>query len=146
MHKKSARNSNLYYFCHSRKKLTAVSPFSIRHKMLRIEPRFAFINGVFNISLSATRSVCTTKVGVFLVWHKPPQIWLSQSAVYVLRSNKPFIWKLLTRLRGKTPPRLGHLAPASEVARGLILPFYNWQTITFLKWLGMFSCDLWGRR
>jgi hypothetical protein len=28
MHKKSARNSNLYYFCHSRKKLTAVSPFS----------------------------------------------------------------------------------------------------------------------
>jgi hypothetical protein len=28
MHKKSARNSNLYYFCHSRKKLTALSPFS----------------------------------------------------------------------------------------------------------------------
>jgi hypothetical protein len=32
---------------------------------------------------------------------------------------------LLTHLRGKTPPRLGHLAPASEVARELVLPFYN---------------------
>jgi hypothetical protein len=27
-----------------------------------------------------------------------------------------------------------HLAPASEVARGLTLPFYNWQTMPFLKW------------
>jgi hypothetical protein len=49
-------------------------------------------------------------------------------------SNKLFIWKLLTRLRRKTPPRLGHLAPASEVVRGLIVPFYNLQTMPFLKW------------
>jgi hypothetical protein len=27
------------------------------------------------------------------------------------------------RLRGKTPPRLGHLAPASKVTRGPTLPF-----------------------
>jgi hypothetical protein len=36
---------------------------------------------------------------------------------------EPFIWKLLTRLRGKTPPRLGLLDPASEGTRGHTLPF-----------------------
>jgi hypothetical protein len=30
IHKKSARNLNLYNFCHSPKKLSAVSPFSIQ--------------------------------------------------------------------------------------------------------------------
>jgi hypothetical protein len=34
-----------------------------------------------------------------------------------------FIDSAKTCLRGKTPPRLGHKAPASEVAGGLILPF-----------------------
>jgi hypothetical protein len=31
-----------------------------------------------------------------------------------------------TCLCGKTPPRLGHLAPASEVAGGLLLPGTIW--------------------
>jgi hypothetical protein len=44
----------------------------------------------------------------------------------LLGTYEPFIWKLLTRLRGKTPPRLGHLAPASEVDGG-----------HFLKWHGL---------
>jgi hypothetical protein len=34
-----------------------------------------------------------------------------------------FIYSAKTCLLGKTPPRLGHLAPASEVAGGLTLPF-----------------------
>jgi hypothetical protein len=44
-----------------------------------------------------------------------------------------FIYSAKTCLRGKTPPRLGHLAPASEVAGGLILPFLNWQNMPFKK-------------
>jgi hypothetical protein len=47
-----------------------------------------------------------------------------------LRSNKLlykdtlglFIYSTKTCLRGKTPPHLGHLAPASEVAGGHTLP------------------------
>jgi hypothetical protein len=34
-----------------------------------------------------------------------------------------FIYSAKACLRGKTPPRLGHLAPASEVTGGLTLPF-----------------------
>jgi hypothetical protein len=51
-------------------------------------PKSAILHNQFffwqNRSAVVTSSA---KVGVFLVWHKPPQIWLSWSAVYVLSST-----------------------------------------------------------
>jgi hypothetical protein len=38
MHKKVRENSNLYYFCHSAKKLTAVSPFSAQVIIICTDP------------------------------------------------------------------------------------------------------------
>jgi hypothetical protein len=41
-----------------------------------------------------------------------------------------------------TKPNIGHLAPASEVARRHTLPFLKGHGMPILKWYGMSSCDL----
>jgi hypothetical protein len=61
----------------------------------------------------------------------------------ILRGRDLHFWKELAEtiyehiVSGRTAcldrgPRLGRLAPASEVAGGHTLPFYNWQTMPLL--------------
>jgi hypothetical protein len=57
-------------------------------------------------------------------------------------SNGLFIYLTKACLRGKTPSRLGHLAPASEVAEGHTVPFKKGHDRPIVKWYGKSSCDL----
>jgi hypothetical protein len=55
------------------------------------------------------------------------------------------IWTLLSQqyvVATTTKPRLGHLAPASEVAGRHTLPFKKGHGLPILKWYGMSSEDL----
>jgi hypothetical protein len=70
------------------------------------------------------------------------RIYRQISSERIFAASTNVIWKLLTRLRGKTPPRQCLLAPVSEGTGGHTLLFYKGHGLPIIKWS---SCGLGGR-